>query len=154
MQRSARGATTKPGGAVRLKVGIAAARFNEDITEALLRGAREVIRAWGVKESNVHVLRVYGSFELPFACQRLIKKHKVGAVIALGCIVKGETRHDEYLAHAVLNGLQRVSLETGVPVGLGVLTTNTLAQARARSRGRHDHGAQAAQAALEAALAA
>jgi len=133
-------------------VGVAVARFHEDITASLLAGAREILRAWGVKDANVHIVHVYGSFELPFACQRLIRKHKVDAAVALGCIVKGDTKHDEYIAQAVFNALQRVSFNTEVPIGLGVLTTNNLAQARARSRGGANHGARAAEAALQAAL--
>lgn len=134
--------------ASKIKVGIAVARFNGDITEALLASAQEELRAWKVLEANIHSVRVHGSFELPFACQRLIKKHKVHAVVALGCIVKGETKHDEYLAHAVFNALQTVSLETKRPIGLGILTVNTLAQAKKRI----DYGSAAAAAALGAAL--
>lgn len=119
----------------------------------MLLGAREVLAQWGVKNSRIHVTHTYGSFELPFACARLIKKHRPHAVIAIGCIIKGETRHDEYLAHATANGLMQLMLETGVPVGFGVITTQTLAQARARSRGVTNHGRSAAIAALESALA-
>jgi 6,7-dimethyl-8-ribityllumazine synthase len=74
-------------------------------------------------------------------------------IIALGCIIKGETKHDEYIAHAVAQGLMRVMLDTGVPVALGIITPNTLKQARLRSRGTTNHGASAARAALEMALA-
>jgi len=138
--------------ASKLKIGIVASRFNDDITDELLEGARAVCRQWGVQEKNLHIVRVYGSFEIPSAAQRLIRRKKLDALVALGCIVKGETRHDEYLANATTQGLMRVQLDEAVPVGLGVLTTNTLAQARARSRGAHNHGAQAARAALEAAM--
>ena len=143
----------RPGDGSRLKVGVAVSRFNGDITEALLEGALETLRTWNVSEKNIHVMHVAGSFELPLAAQRLIQKHKADAVVALGCIVKGETKHDEYIAHAVFHGLARVSLDHAVPVGLGVLTVNTLPQARARSRGKTNHGAYAAAAALDSALA-
>ncbi len=137
----------------KLRVGIAVARFNEDITEALLFGARETLRAWGVKDAHVYVIRVAGSYELPLAIARLIKRHKLDAAVALGCIVKGETKHDEYLAHAVATGLMQLMLSTNVPIGFGVITANTLQQARARSRGRANKGSEAAAAALESACA-
>jgi len=143
---------SKPGDGSRLKIGIAVAQFNEDITTGLLNGAREVLHAWKVKDGNVHVAHVYGSFELPFACQRLIKKHKLDAIIALGCLVRGETKHDEYIAHAVFNALQDIALKNDLPIGLGVLTVNTLAQARSRSRADANHGARAAEAALQSVL--
>lgn len=137
-----------PGNASKLKVGVVAARFNEDITDALLASALKTLEEWSVLPKNVFVARVAGSFEVPSVAQRLIKKHKLAAVVALGCIIKGDTKHDEYLAHAVTEGLMRVSLDTGVPVGLGVLTVNNLAQAKARI----NYAAAAVQAALEAAL--
>ena len=141
------GNTRRPN-ASKLKVGIAVARFNNDITERLLAAAQEELSAWEVKEANVSLVHVAGSFELPIACQRLIKKYKVHAVVALGCIVRGETKHDEYIAHAIFNSLQRVAVETGVPIGLGILTVNTLAQAKKRI----EYGSAAAAAALEVAL--
>ncbi|RJQ33561.1 6,7-dimethyl-8-ribityllumazine synthase [Candidatus Parcubacteria bacterium] len=140
------------GNAAKLKVGIVVARFHDDITSAMQKGAEKTLREWKVTPKNIHVAHVAGSFEVPLAASRLIRKHKLNAVVAIGCIIKGETKHDEYLAHAVTDGLMRVSLDMGVPVGLGVLTVNTLAQAKARSSGGSDHGASAAAAALEAAL--
>lgn len=135
-----------------LRVGIVVSRFNEDITGAMERGAHACLREWKVKERNIFVAHTYGSFELPYAAARLAKRHKLDALIAIGCIIKGETRHDEYLAHATANGLMRLSLDLGISVGFGVITTNTLAQARARSRGSVNKGNEAARAALEAAL--
>jgi len=148
MQRKKPEGKAERGDASRLKVGIAVARFNGDITEALLLAAQGELRAWKVKEKNMSLVQVAGSFELPIACQRLIKKYKVDAIIALGCIVKGETDHDEYLAEAVFNALQRLSLKYDRPIGLGILTVNTLAQAKKRI----EYGSAAAAAALEAAL--
>jgi 6,7-dimethyl-8-ribityllumazine synthase len=152
MQRKQLAKKAPAGDASALWVGIAVARFNEDITEALLSGAREMLKRWGVRDTHVHIMRVNGSFELPFAVQRLIVQHKVDAAVALGCIIKGDTKHDEYIAQAVFNGLTQVALEQQVPVGLGVLTTKNLAQARARAGGDTNHGAYAAEAALQAAL--
>lgn len=134
--------------ASKLKIGIAVALFNSDITEALLAAARNELRAWNVRETSVHIVHVNGSFELPFACMQLMKKHKVDAVIALGCIVRGETKHDEYLAHSVFNALQEISRRGERPIGLGVLTVDSLAQAKKRI----EYGSAAAAAALDAAL--
>ena len=136
------------GDASKLTVGIAVARFNEGVTEALLEAARAELGAWKVKEANIAIVRIAGSFELPFACQHLIQKRSADAVVALGCIIKGETKHDEYIAHAVFNALQTLSRETRKPIGLGILTLNSFAQAK----GRIDYGSAAAAAALEAAL--
>jgi 6,7-dimethyl-8-ribityllumazine synthase len=152
MQRKEFLKDTLVGDASKLKVGIVVARFNPDITESMLAGAREVLTKWGVKDRNVKVFHVYGSFDLPFAADLMIRKEKVHAVIAIGCIVKGETDHDKHIASAAMHGLTSVSLKHGVPVSLGVLTTNNLAQARVRSRGKTNHGSKAAIAALEAAL--
>ncbi len=140
------------GNASALRVGIVVAQFNEDITEKLLAGARDTLRTFKVKEHNVYVLHVHGSYELPLASARIIKRHKVHAVIALGCIVKGETKHDEYIAHAVAQGLMDVMLSAQVPVGFGVITATTLRQAQARACGSANKGSEAARAALEAAL--
>ena len=142
----------KPRDASKLKVGIVVSRYNDDITSSMLAGAQDVLRDWGVLAKNTHIAYTYGSFELPFAAQRLIKQYRLDAVVALGCIVKGETSHDVFLAHVTNDGLMRVMLDTGVPIGLGVLTTNNLAQARVRSRGTTNHGTKAAVAALESAL--
>lgn len=136
------------GDASKLKVGIVTARFNGDITSALQKSAEETLRAWKVREQNIFMATVAGSFEVPEVAQRLIKKHKLDAVVALGCIIKGETKHDEYLAHAVTDGLLRVSLDMNVPIGLGILTVHNLPQAKKRI----EYGAAAARAALEAAL--
>lgn len=140
------------GNASKLKVGIVASRFNEDVTDNMVAGAQATLKQWGVKDANVHILRVYGSFEIPLACARLILRRKLDAVVAIGCIIKGETRHDEYLARATTDGLMRLMLDTGVPVGFGIITTNDLKQAHARSRGEANKGSEAAAAALELAL--
>ncbi len=138
--------------ASKLKVGIVASRFNEDVTDSMLEGARATLKEWRVKDANVHEARVYGSFEIPLACAELIRRHELDAVVAIGCIIKGETRHDEYLARATTDGLMRLMLDTGVPVGFGIITTNNLKQALARSRGNANKGSEATVAALELAL--
>src|SRR3989338_2784799 len=152
MQRKKQREKDNVGDASKLRVGIVVSRFNPDVTGGMLEGARATLRAWKVKDEHVHVAHVYGSFELPLACARLIKKRKLDAVIALGCIVKGETRHDEYLAQATSYGLMRLMLATNTPVRFGLITTNNLKQARERSRGENNKGSEATTAALELAL--
>ena len=148
MQRKGSDKSARRGDASKLSVGIAVARFNADITEVLLAAAREELHAWKVKAANVFIIHVAGSFELPFACQRLLQKKKVDVAIALGCIIKGETKHDEYIAQAVFSALQQTSLKHDTPIGLGILTVNSHSQAKKRI----NYGAAAAAAALEAAL--
>ncbi|MDR3570774.1 MAG: 6,7-dimethyl-8-ribityllumazine synthase [Candidatus Pacebacteria bacterium] len=138
--------------ASKLKVSIVASRFHSDITDPMVEGALGTLKEWKVKDKNITVRRVYGSFDLSFAAARAIKKDKPHAVIAIGCIVKGETRHDEYIANAVFKGLTDLSIQHVIPVSLGVLTVNDLAQAKVRSSGATNHGEKAAVAALEAAL--
>lgn len=141
-----------PKDASKLKVGIVVAQFNPDITESLFTGALKALQEWGVRERNIHIYRVYGSFDLTYGCDLMLRTHKPDTVIALGCIVKGETDHDKHIASAVFNGLTELMVRHGRPISLGVLTTNNLAQARARSRGKTNHGEKAAVAALQSAL--
>jgi 6,7-dimethyl-8-ribityllumazine synthase len=142
----------EPQDASKLRVGVVVARFNSDITDALLAGARETLAAWKVKEKNIRVVHVPGSFEIPLAVARIAKTKRYDCIVALGCVIKGETKHDEYISAAVSNGLMRVMLDTGVPVSFGILTPNSVEQARVRSSGETNHGASAVRAALEMAL--
>lgn len=152
MQRTEFLKAEKAGDASKLRIGIALAEFNPDITEGLLAGAREALARWGVKERNITVKRVYGSFDLTYAADLLLRAKKTDAVIAIGCVVKGETDHDKHIASAVFNGLTNLTIKYGKPVSLGILTTNTLKQAQVRSRGKTNHGEKAAVAAMRAAL--
>jgi 6,7-dimethyl-8-ribityllumazine synthase len=145
--------TVAPVDASHLRVGIAVADFNADITHALLEGARTTLAAWKVKEENITVFHVPGSFEVPFAVQKLLRAPiKPHAVVALGCIIKGETDHDKYLAASVTDALLRLSLDFETPVASGVITANTLLQAQARAEGAMNRGSEATVAALTAAL--
>lgn len=155
MRRKKEAAKTKD--ASTLTVGVVVSTYNADITEKLLSGALTTLRVWSVKEKNIRVVRVSGAFEVPFGCLTLLspKKAKVkkpDAIVALGCIVKGETEHDRHLASAVGHGLMDLTLRYDTPISFGILTTNNLAQARIRSKGHDNAGAHAAAAALESAL--
>ena len=140
----------------KLRIGIVVSEFNHDITFGMLDGALETLSKWKVAEKNIKVKHVPGGFELPLGCKKLmqqkLKGKKFDALIALGCILKGETKHDEYIANAVAQGLTQLQLETGTPIAFGVLTPNTLAQAQERSRGKTNKGIEAALASLEMAL--
>src|SRR3990170_2289355 len=116
-----------------LSIAVAVARFNSLVTERLLAGALAGLAEMGVSEERTDVVWVPGSFELPYAAQRLAESGRYDAVVCLGCVIKGETEHNEYINHATAQGLQEVSLKTGVPAIFGVLTPNSLEQALARA---------------------
>jgi 6,7-dimethyl-8-ribityllumazine synthase len=133
-----------PSGADRT-VGIVVSRFNGEISNRLLESALETLTSAGVAEERITVMPVPGAFELPIGAMALAKTRRYSCVIALGCVVRGETAHFEYVAGEAASGLQLAGLETGVPVAFGVLTVDTTEQAEARV----DKGADAARAALE-----
>lgn len=128
-----------------LKLAIAVARWNPTVTDALLSSALETLERCGARASNVRIARVPGAFELPAAARALIQAGRLDAVIVLAAIVRGETTHHEVLGHAVATALAELSAETGIPVGFGLLTCDTMEQARARS----GKGVEAAEAAIE-----
>jgi len=134
-----------------LRVALACTRWHAQLTDALLAGARETVRAAGVEDPTV--VRVPGAVELPVVAQELARSHDV--VVVLGVVIRGGTPHFDYVCRAVTDGCLRVSLDSGVPVGFGVLTCDTEAQARDRAGlgGSHESkGREAALAALETAL--
>jgi 6,7-dimethyl-8-ribityllumazine synthase len=112
---------------------VAAAQFHADVTDALLEGCLAGFAARGVPRSAVTVVRVPGAFELPLACLALAGTRRYAAVVALGCVVRGETSHYDHVAGECCRGIMEAGLATGVPVILGVLTTEDLAQARHRA---------------------
>ncbi len=131
------------------RVCIVASRFNLMVTERLLEGALATLERRGVRADEVDIVRVPGAWELPLAAQAVATRG-YDAIVALGCVIRGGTPHFEFVSRAALDGLRAVQLATGVPIGLGVLTTDDLAQALARSGGEVGHaGAQAVDAALE-----
>lgn len=152
MQRkdTKKGLATRDGS--KLKVGIVVSTYYDDITGRMLAGALEALRAWQVAEKNIAIVRVSGSFEITYGCLSLLKRKKYDAIITLGCIIKGETKHDEYIAHAVAQGIVNLMIAYKTPITFGVMTTNDLSQAIARSTGQNNKGVEAAVAALEMAL--
>ena len=115
------------------RVGIVAARFNEFITSKLLSGAMDGLLRHDVQEDAIHVAWVPGAFEIPLAASKMAKGGKYDAVICLGAVIRGSTSHYDYVCNEVSKGIAAVSLETGVPVLFGVLTTENLEQAVERA---------------------
>ena len=133
-----------------LRIAIAVAEFNSSVTDGLLAGALASLEGAGA--DDVTVVRVPGAFELPLVCRRLIDAG-ADAVIALGAVVLGETDHYEHIAHRASEGLMRVMLDTGVPIGFGVLAVRDPDHAIARSvPGPENKGAEAAEAAVRTAV--
>ncbi len=129
-------------------VGIAAARFNAPLVDALLRQVTDALRRGGVSERRIRVVRVPGSHELPSAVQLLCAR-RPDVCIALGVIIRGATLHYELVAQAAMRGLLRVALDTRIPVINGVIVAASRRQAEARCRGRIQRGTEFAHAALE-----
>ena len=116
-----------------LRIAIVIGRFNEEISMRLLEGARSRLEDLGVATTDINVFWVPGAFEIPFACQEIIRKTSVDAVITLGAVIQGGTPHFDFVAGECIRGIQKVSLSTGTPIALGVLTTDTYEQALERS---------------------
>jgi 6,7-dimethyl-8-ribityllumazine synthase len=127
------------------RFGIVLAEWNADITHVLYDGCLTTRREHGAQDDRLHTVQVPGTFELPAAARMLAGREKLDAVICLGCVIKGETKHDEYIANAVSQGLVNLSIATGKPYIFGVLTPNTHEQARDRAGGKHGNkGVEAA----------
>ena len=132
------------------RVGVVAARFNGRIVDELLAGCLQRLGELGLGENRVEVHRVPGAFELPVAAQALARSGRVAAVICLGCVIRGDTPHFDYVAGEAARGIQQVALSEHLPIIFGVLTTNTEEQAWERAGGKYGHaGRRAADAAAE-----
>jgi 6,7-dimethyl-8-ribityllumazine synthase len=129
---------------------VVVSRFNEFITQRLLDGAVDYLRRSEVSESDIEVAWVPGSFEIPVAALDLAKSGNYNAIITLGCIIRGETDHYEHLANAVAVGVEKASIESGIPIILGVITCENLEQAIDRAGGKTGNkGALSAASAVE-----
>jgi 6,7-dimethyl-8-ribityllumazine synthase len=125
--------------------GIVVADWNAHITHALYEACYETLLKHGAKAENIHTIQVPGSFELPAGARLLAGRHNSDAVICLGCVIRGETNHNEYINQAVANGLVNLSIATGRPFIFGVLTPNDEQQALDRAGGKHGNkGVEAA----------
>ena len=133
-----------------LRIGIVVSRFNSEITEGLLRGAMRALIALETNEADITTVEVPGAFEIPFALEGMAHSKKYDTLIALGCVIKGETAHFEYIADAAMRGIAAVREKYGIPVSCGVLTTYTEDQATMRSGDNEENkGREAAMTAIE-----
>ncbi len=133
-----------------MRVAIVVSRFNDFVTDRLLDGAQAALGDAGVAAADVEVVRVPGAFEIPMAAQRIAETGKVDAVVCLGCLIRGETPHFDFIAAACAHGITTAAANTGVPMSFGVLTTNSAEQAVERAvAGPANKGREAAEAALE-----
>lgn len=140
----------KPANADGLRIAIAVSLYHEQITLAMRDAAVEQFAAAGGLDDDLCVVMVPGAFELTAAANALAKRDDIDAVVALGCIISGETNHDQYIANAVAQGLTMITVQTGVPVAFGVLTCQSLEQAQARAGGdKGNKGAAAMIAAIK-----
>ena len=129
---------------------VVVSRFNEEITGGLLEGALDTLEQAEVSADDITVVRVPGAFEIPLMAMRLAETGQFDAVVTIGCLIKGDTMHFEYIASACSQGIVQASTATGVPIAFGVLTTLTDDQALARSvQGPENKGREAALAAIE-----
>jgi 6,7-dimethyl-8-ribityllumazine synthase len=133
-----------------MKFGIVVSEWNQDITAALLDGTLSTLKKHGVREENISVKTVPGSFELPFGARIVAEQSTPHAVICLGCIIRGETSHFDYICQGVTQGITELNLDYDIPFIFGVLTTENLQQARDRAGGKHGNkGDEAAVTALK-----
>ncbi len=134
----------------KVTVCIVVSQWHKDITDALIEGAFIQFEKAGADKFEITLLNVPGSYELPLGAQWAINSYTPDAVICLGCIIKGETPHFNYISKAVADGIMQLNLKYNIPVIFGVLTTNTVKQAKQRSGGKHGNkGSDAAIAAIE-----
>ncbi|MHC4415865.1 MAG: 6,7-dimethyl-8-ribityllumazine synthase [Planctomycetota bacterium] len=137
-----------------LRVGVAVSRYHARITDAMRDAAASQFTSAGGDENDLRIVPAPGAFELTAICRALAESDDLDAIVALGCVIAGETTHDQHIASAVAHGLTSITVRTGVPVAFGVLTCRTLEQAEARAGGdKGNKGAQAMAAAIEAARA-
>lgn len=133
-----------------LKIGIVVSEWNEEITAALLEGALQTLQKYNVLRENIQVHTVPGSFELPYGARIVAEQFSPQAVICLGCVIQGETKHFDYICQGVTMGITELNLQYDLPFVFGVLTTDNLQQARDRAGGKHGNkGDEAAITALK-----
>ena len=133
-----------------LRIGLIVSQWNKEITHALYKGAVETLISHGVKDQDIITFHVPGSFELPFGASKMIDKHAPDAVIVIGSVIQGETKHFDFVCQATAQGVMDLNIQTQTPVVFCVLTDNTLQQAQDRSGGKHGNkGVEAAVAAIQ-----
>jgi 6,7-dimethyl-8-ribityllumazine synthase len=132
------------------RIAVVVSQWNDFVTERLREGALSALRGAGVMDDQVTTVRVPGAFEIPIAAQHAAESGRFDAIVCLGCVIRGETAHFEYIASAVAHGITNAAAATGVPMAFGVLTTNSAEEALARAgQGAANKGHEAALAALD-----
>ena len=138
-----------------MKFGIVVSEWNEEITFTLRDGCHETLLKYGAADEDIHTIYVPGAFELPTGAKLILGKEKLDAVICIGCVIQGETKHNDYINNAVAKGLVNLGLVSGKPVIYGVLTPNNMEQAKDRAGGKHGNkGVEAAVTAIKMAALA
>ncbi len=120
-----------------MKFGIVVSEWNAEITNALLDGTANTLKRMGTETGNIRIIHVPGSFEIPYAARMIAETYKPDAVICLGCVIQGETRHFDYICQGVTHGITELNLKYNIPFIFGILTTQNIEQARERSGGKH-----------------
>lgn len=115
------------------RIAIVASKWNSFVTDEMLQGALDALKAKGIQESQMYVIKCPGSFELPLACKKAIEILKADGVVAIGAVIRGGTPHFEYVCEAVTRGITDLTIQTGIPVAFGVLTTDNVEQALERA---------------------
>ncbi len=135
---------TVPSGAGK-KFGVVVAEWNQHITFALMEGCNDTLQQYGVQPEDILISFVPGTFELPYAAKKLAKENHLSGVVCIGCVIKGETKHDEYINNSVAHALQNLNIDYNIPFIFGVLTPNTEQQALDRAGGKYGNkGVEAA----------
>ena len=116
-----------------LKIAVIQARFNQNITDNLTKGAIKALKKTGILEQDIKIIKVPGSFEIPLACQKIAKEKVFDGIITIGAVIKGETAHFDYISQATTNGIMQVILHQNIPITFGIITTYNLDQAKARA---------------------
>lgn len=131
------------------KIAVISTKWNEIITEKLLSGALKSLIENGIKDENITTIIVDGAYEIPITCNALAKSQKYDGIVALGCVIRGETPHFDFVAGDCSRGITNIMLERGIPIGFGLLTTDNIDQAFARSGGdKGNKGCEAAETTL------
>ena len=137
----------------KVRIAIVVSEFNSDITLPMLDGAIQELKVKGVQEKNITVVKVPGGFEIPYTCKQLAKtkksKEKYSGIIAIGCVIRGDTDHYVYIANEASRGVMDVMLSENIPIANAILTVNNLEQAKIRSTGETNKGIEAAIALLK-----
>jgi 6,7-dimethyl-8-ribityllumazine synthase len=132
------------------RIGVIVSKWNEEITDSLSKACRQTLLQLGVKKKNLLEVEVPGSFELPAAAKMMVESKKMDAIICLGCIIQGETKHFDFISRAVSQGMMDLNLRYNIPFIFGVLTPDTMEQARDRAGGKYGNkGTEAAVTALK-----